>query len=401
MRILMIHNYYGSTAPSGENQVFELEKHLLQSREHEVHEFVRHSDDIRDQGAWGVLKGAISTPWNPFSATAVRRKVEEFRPDVVHVHNTFPLLSPAIFSAIGRRAAKVLTLHNYRLFCPAAIPTRAGRVCTQCMDERRVMPALIHGCYRGSRLATMPLAASVALHRWLGTWQNHVDAFIALTSFQREKMIEAGLPAEKVHVKPNFFAGNPTVIPWSSRRPVVVFLGRLSAEKGITTLVRSWLKWGVSAPELRILGDGPLRDRLKRLVNGKAPVRFLGHVDALAAQDEIARARLLVLPSEWFEGFPMVIREAFALGTPAAVSDIGPLPSIVQEGRNGVVFKPGDSDSLLEVVREVWQQPKCLEAMGRGARQTFERHYTESVNYEQLMAIYEQAMEANREQKGK
>jgi glycosyltransferase involved in cell wall biosynthesis len=401
MRVLLVHNYYGSAAPSGENQVFESEGKLLRQRGHDVSEFIRHSDAIRAKGAWGVLQGALSTPWNSFAAKDIRRKVESTHPDVVHVHNTFPLISPAIFHAIGHRAARVLTLHNYRLFCPAAIPMRAGQVCTDCLDRRSVLPALWHGCYRGSRLSTLPLAANVALHRRLGTWTKQVDAFIALTEFQRELMIKAGLPADLVHVKPNFYPGNPAIVPWADRRPSVVFAGRLSAEKGVLALVRAWLMWGASAPELRIVGDGDLRGELERLTASapEVPIRFLGQLGGVAAQAEIARARLLVLPSEWFEGFPMVVREAFAFGTPAAVSNIGPLPSIVRQGENGVVFAPGDPQSLLAAVRMAWETAGELERLAAGARRSFEALYTEEENYRRLMAIYEQAKDVSSSRK--
>ena len=370
MKVLLVHNYYGSAAPSGENQVFEAEGKLLRERGHAVEGFLRHSDVIRAKGVLGALQGAFSTPWNPFAAKAVRRAVETSHPDVVHVHNTFPLLSPAIFHAIGHRAARVLTLHNYRLFCAAAIPMREGQVCTECLDSRSVLPALQYGCYRNSRVATLPLAANVTLHRHLGTWTKQVDAFIALSEFQRERMIEAGLPAELVHVKPNFYPGNPTVVPWADRRQSVVFAGRLTAEKGVLALVRAWLMWGASAPELRIVGDGGLRKELAQLAATmpQAPIRFLGQLTGTEAQNEIARARLLVLPSEWFEGFPMVVREAFAFGTPAAVSNIGPLPSIVQQGENGVLFSPGNPQSLLQVVRTLWETAGELEQLATGAR---------------------------------
>ncbi|MBK9198592.1 MAG: glycosyltransferase [Betaproteobacteria bacterium] len=183
---------------------------MLQSRGHEVAEFTRHSDEIRGPGVWGSIKGAAATPWNPWSARAIRQAVARFLPDVVHVHNTFPLISPAIFHALaGTGVARVLTLHNYRLFCPAAIPMRAGKVCTDCLDRRSVLPALQHGCYRNSRLATVPLALNVALHRAAGTWAHQVDAFIALTEFQRQRVVDAGLPASRVFVKPNFYPGNP------------------------------------------------------------------------------------------------------------------------------------------------------------------------------------------------
>jgi glycosyltransferase involved in cell wall biosynthesis len=187
------------------------------------------------------------------------------RPDVVHVHNTFPLISPSIFHAIGHRAARVLTLHNYRIFCAAAIPMRHGRVCTECLDSRSVLPSLRYGCYRDSRAATVPLAAGVALHRRLGTWSNHVEAFISLTEFQRELLSWSGLPTAKIRVKPNFYPGRPTVIPWQEREPSVVFAGRLTAEKGVSTLIRAWKLWGEEALQLELVGDGELRPDLEQM----------------------------------------------------------------------------------------------------------------------------------------
>lgn len=398
MKILLAHNFYGSGAPSGENQVYEAEKALLQSRGHEVAEFTRHSDEIRGQGLWGAIKGAAATPWNPWAVRAIRQMVAYFRPDVVHVHNTFPLLSPAIFHALaGTGVARVLTLHNYRLFCPAAIPMRAGKVCTDCLDRRSVLPALQHGCYRNSRLATVPLALNVALHRAAGTWTKEVDAFIALTEFQRQRVVDAGLPASLVHVKPNFYPGNPVVVPWAQRQPYIVFAGRLSAEKGVATLLRAWQQWGAKAPELRVLGGGELRGELERMAAG-LQVRFLGQLSAAEAQQQIAEASLLALPSECFEGFPMVVREAFAFGTPVAVSDLGALPSIVQHGESGVVFKAANPASLQQELRQAWCTPGLLEKLGRGARAAFDANYTEDANYRTMMKIYVNALKRNASQ---
>jgi glycosyltransferase involved in cell wall biosynthesis len=390
VRVLLAHNFYGSGAPSGENQVFELERSLLERRGHAVATFVRHSDEIRSRGWLGLLQGALATPWNPFTTRAVRRAVSEFEPDVVHAHNTFPLISPALFPGVGRRVARVLTLHNYRLFCPAAIPLRDGRPCTECLDRRSVIPALRYGCYRGSRVATVPLALGVALNRSLHLWEKHVEAFIALTEFQREVMVAAGLPPDRVFVKPNFYPGAPKPTPWSERLPYVVFAGRLTVEKGVSTLLEAWALWGDAAPELRVVGDGPLRAALEESARsrGLRQVRFLGQLPPRDAEAEIARAMLVVLPSIWFEGFPMVLREAFAFGTPAAVSEIGPLPGIVQHGRAGVVFRPGDPRSLVETVRRAWEAPQALQAMSAQARAEFETRYSESGNYDTLMRIY-------------
>ena len=387
MRLLLVHNFYASSTPSGENQVFHAERKMLADRGHSVSTFTRHSDEIRQQGMWGLVRGALATPWNPWTTSEVNRVNDQAKPDLIHIHNTFPLISPSIFHAVGRRAARVLTLHNYRLFCPAAIPLRAGKVCTECMDQRSVFPALRHACYRGSRAATFPLAINVALHRWLGTWRDEVDAFIALSDFQKQKMAEAGLPVHKIHVKPNFYPGSPTVVPWAERENYVVFVGRLSAEKGINTLVDAWRQWGPSAPVLRVVGDGPLRAELEAKASG-LPVTFLGQLAADQAQAQIARANLLILPSECFEGFPMVVREAFAFGTPAAVSSIGPLPSVVSHGENGVVFPVSNPGGLVSAVQRAWDRPDELKRLGGNARLAFEALYTESANYEALINIY-------------
>lgn len=396
--MLLLHNFYGSSAPSGENHVFDAERELLRNHGHKVNTLTRHSDELRKKGVWGTVCGAMVTPWNPAMFRAIRKIVDSLRPDVVHVHNTFPLLSPAIFHAIGYRAAKVLTLHNYRLFCPAAIPLRKGRTCTSCLDGGTVIPSLVHGCYRESRLATMPLAASVVLHRMLGTWNKRVDAFVLLSDFQKCIMTKARLPSYLVHVKPNFYPGKPMPVSWERRNSYVVFAGRLTVEKGVISLLRAWQSWGAGAPQLRLVGDGELREELEHMAIG-LPVRFFGQVNGVEAQEQIAGASLLVLPSECFEGFPMVVREAFAFGTPVAVSNIGPLPSIVQRGVSGVVFDPANPDSLLAEVRNAWETPGLLQLLGHGARSEFETKYTEEANYDTLMEIYQQAVKVNNDRK--
>jgi len=353
--------------------------------------FTRHSDEIRNNGFAGMLRGAIATPWNFKMAIAIKKAIADFSPDVIHAHNTFPLISPSIFYAIGKKVARVLTLHNYRLFCPAAIPLRNGKVCIECIENKTVWPSIRYGCYRNSRLATLPLAVSVALHRMLGTWTKHVDAFITLSDFQRTLMASAGLPDERIYVKPNFYPGKPSVVPWGKRGEYVVFVGRLSVEKGVNSLLRAWRLWGIEAPALKLVGAGELRTELEKMVSG-LPVQFIGQVGSSEAQAHIANARLLVLPSECFEGFPMVIREAFAFGTPVAVSNIGPLPSIVQHGKNGVVFEPENPQSLLNTVRTAWETPSLLEELGAGARAEFESQYNEDVNYRSLMDIYEKTI---------
>lgn len=394
MKVLLVHNYYGSGAPSGENVVFDTETELLEQRGHEVRRFLKYSDALRGKGALGVVLGAFSTPWNFWSASEISNEVERFKPDIVHVHNTFPILSPAIFHSMGKSAARVLTLHNYRVFCPAAIPMRGNNVCTECMDNKSSWPAVRYGCYRGSRSATIPMAFSVMLHRFLGTWIHNVEAFIALTDFQKKLLVDAGLPSERVYTKPNFYPGNPVQVPWLTRGNYAIFAGRLSYEKGVSYLIRAWQEWGEAAPELRIIGDGPLKDSLMRLVSERPDVniRMMGQLPAADAERNISEARLLILPSVCFEGFPMVVREAFAFGTPAAVSNIGALPEIVNKNVNGLVFEAGDSTSLCKTVRTVWEQDGTLQELGKGAHAEFLAKYNSDTNYSMLMDIYEKAI---------
>jgi glycosyltransferase involved in cell wall biosynthesis len=403
LKILLAHNFYGSSAPSGENTVYSAEKSLLEAAGHEVVEYTRHSDEIRGQGAWGAMKGAMSTPWNPFAFARVRRTIKRERPDVLHVHNTFPLLSPAIFHSAARSStATVLTLHNYRTVCAAAIPMREGQPCTECLDRRSVTPALRYGCYRQSRLATLPLASMIALHRKLGTWRKHVDAFIALTGFQRDQLVAAGLPPERMHVKPHFYPDPPSPLPWREREAKVVFIGRLGEEKGVRFLIEAWRQWGEQAPQLELIGDGPQRRELEDLaqvMNGK--VRFLGQRPFSETQKRLASAHLLVLPSVCFEGFPMVIREAFAMGVPVAASRLGSMPCLVQDGRNGVLFTPGNAEDLLRQVRGAWGEDDLLARMGAAAREEFDARYTAEANYRMLIDIYQAAIGHRRRMAGR
>jgi len=398
IKITIVHNFYRQGFPSGENSVVFSEMKMLHSEGHKSSIFDRQSDELQFNQFWGALKAGLLTPWNFFTARKFKNSTSFCEPNVVHVHNTFPLISPSVFYAASKRSATVLTLHNYRLLCPAAIPMRHGKVCVECIIKKSVWPAIRHGCYRSSRLATFPLAINVALHRALGTWTRKVDAFIALSDFQRDLMIQGGLPGDKIFVKPNFFPGRPDVVPYEKRGAKVVFVGRLSEEKGVHSLIKAWEQWGVSAPALQVIGEGPLRMELEQ-ASKDLPVEFLGQVSSENTLQAIANAHLLVLPSECFEGFPMVIREAFALGTAVAVSNIGPLPSIVEDGKTGVVFKPADPESLMSVVRSLWEAPDLLQRMGKAARIVFEEKYTEEANYEQLMEIYAQAIK-NAEARG-
>jgi glycosyltransferase involved in cell wall biosynthesis len=397
MKIILAHNYYGSSAPSGENMVFEVEAQLLRHQGHTVIELIRESDEIRSQETLGSIRGAFSTPWNPFSKREAKGLIRRMVPDIFHVHNSFPLLSPSVFYAARKSAtATVLTLHNFRTYCAAGIPMRGERPCTDCLDRRSVVPALRHRCYRGTLAATVPMATMIWLHRRLRTWELQVDAFIALTEFQRDILCGAGLPRELVYVKPHFYPNPPKPLPWAEREAKVLFIGRLGAEKGCHILIEAWSRWGPGVPRLEVIGDGPDRLKLEASVAGAGlgeKVVFRGQLSFQEVQVTLRRAQLLVLPSLCFEGFPMVIREAFALGVPVAGSRLGSMPCLIDEGITGTLFEAGDPNDLLDKVKNAWEATYRLTAWGAAARNEFERKYTAEANYQMLMQTYEKAIE--------
>ncbi|HTZ18245.1 MAG TPA: glycosyltransferase family 4 protein [Dissulfurispiraceae bacterium] len=395
MKILLVHNFYGSAAPSGENAAYEAERDLLKSHGHTVTEFTRHSDDIRKKGFAGEIAGALSTPWNPFSYRRLKAIVKREPPDVMHVHNFFPLISPSVFYAIqNTKTAAVFTLHNYRIFCAAAIPMREDKICTECFDTHSVCPAMKHGCYRDSRAATLPMVAMIALHRNLGTWTRRVDGFIALTEFQRHMLAQAGLPVEKIYVKPHFYPDAPGPVPWAERENKVVYIGRLGREKGVEVLLKAWKLLGGAAPHLEIIGDGPEKERLIASLDlsSENRITFTGQLPFAEAQKRLAGASALILPSLCFEGFPMVIREAFALGVPVMASRIGAIPEIVMDGKNGVLFEAGNAGEMQSIVVQAFKNRDKLQFMSINARQDFEHKYTAEKNLEALINIYQKAI---------
>jgi glycosyltransferase involved in cell wall biosynthesis len=404
MRLLLVHNYYGSSAPSGENIVYEAERDLLRAHGHQVAEFTRTSDELNRNLFPGQLRAGLTAPWNPMALRAVRRAIEHERPDVMHVHNTYPLLSPAIFRAVrGTATATVVTLHNYRYFCASPVLMRQGQPCTLCLDRRSSMLAIRYGCYRGSRAATLPLAVMSALHRRLGTLTKDVDRVVALTSFQKNLLVRAGLAAEGIEVKPHFLAAPPGVRPWADREGEVLYLGRLGPEKGVRALVEAWAGWRDGAPRLDLIGNGPERGALEEAIGRERLGGRVGLQAALpfeAAQDRLANARLLVLPSVCFEGFPLVIREAYAHGVPVAASRLGALPELVREGEAGVLFEPGEPADIQRTVAAAWGNQALLAEMGRRARAEFEAKYTAEIAYRRLMEIYESAITTRRERGG-
>ena len=389
MKILLIHNAYQQRG--GEDAVVTAEARLLEERGHDVIFYLRHNDELRNRGPFGVISAGIETIWAKDSYRELKELLLQEKPEVAHFHNTVPLISPAAYYACSEAGVPVVqTLHNYRLLCPGGQFLRNGQVCEACLGRTVSWPGVAHACYRDSRPATAAVSAMLTVHRILGTWQRKVDVYVALTEFARNKFIQGGLPAERIVVKPNSVdldCGERT-----AGSEYALFIGRHSKEKGLRILIEAWRRWRERIP-LRIVGDGPLRREIEQEAerHGMACISFLGQLPPDETREQMRGARFLLFPSIWYEGFPLTVAEAFACGVPVVCSRLGPLEEIVEDGRTGLHFHAGDPEDLAAKAGWAWTHPAEMEEMGRAARREYESKYTPERNYEALLQIYEQA----------
>lgn len=381
MNVLYVYNYYQN--PGGEDEPFAAEAALLESQGHSVSRYSMHNDAIVGMNPL-VLAGKLI--WNSRSYDEIRRLVKTRQIDVVHFHNTFPLISPAAYYAARKEHARVVhTLHNFRLACPGSFLSRDGRVCEDCVGKAFAWPGVVHKCYRESRVQSAAIAAMVSTHRLAGTWNREIDLYVALSDFAREKFIQAGLPADRIAVKPNFLDRDPGL--GNGGGGYALFVGRLSTNKGIDTLLRAWRSKTSGLP-LRIVGDGPLAGRMQEEAAKGDAVQYLGRLSREAVLALMKEASVLIFPSVWYEGFPMTIVEAFASGLPVIASNLGSMASIVRDGVNGLHFTPGDPEDLAAKVRWICEHPQALPNLRKNARLEFTGKYSAAQNYTQLMRIY-------------
>lgn len=373
-KILVINNAYQQRG--GEDSVVESEIALLRANGHEVATYFRSNDDIATMPALSV---AINTLWSRSAAVDLTQLIISFQPDVIHVHNTLPLISPAIYWTAARAGVPVVqTLHNFRLMCLSALYLREGKICEDCVGH---LPwrGVVHQCYRGSVAASAVLAGMVTLHRSLGTYRKKVSRYIALNNFCKNKFIEGGLPVELIAVKPNFV---DAPLPLNLPRKGILFVGRLSGEKGVESLAKAAAL--LADAQLRIAGEGPQAE----LLDGVPGVARLGRLSSEAVWQEMNSAVALVIPSIWYENFPRTIVEAFASGTPVIASRIGALADIVADGETGLLFEPGNAQDMADKLFWALNHPEQMAEMGCKARLKYEAEFTAEQNYVQLMAIY-------------
>ena len=369
---------------NGEDAVFEAEKALLEHHGHEVITFIEGNARLNGMNSF---KAAVEAVWSLPAKRAIQQLIEETRPQVAHFHNTFLRISPAAYYACKEAGVAVVqTVQNYRLFCPAATLMRGGCVCEDCLGKTFPWPGVFHGCWRDSRPQTLVVATMIATHRLLKTWHQVVDVFVPATEFGRQKLIEGGIPEEKIIVKPNFLYPDPGF--GNHKGQYALFVGRLAPEKGIRTLLEAW-RFFDEVP-LKIVGDGPLMPEVQAFVeeSENVPVEVVGWQSRGEILALMREARFLVFPSGWYEGFPVTIVEALATGLPVVASRLGAMAEIVEDKRTGLLFEPGNPEDLATKVTWAWAHPKEMVEMGREARREYEHKYTAETNYQQLTQIY-------------
>jgi glycosyltransferase involved in cell wall biosynthesis len=388
VKILLAHSFYQH--PGGEDQVVAAEAQLLRDAGHEVVLFERGNSEITKYSALQNATLPARTIWAWDSYGELRSMLRRERPAVAHFHNLLPLISPSAYYACKSEGVPVVqTLHNYRMICPGATLFREGHLCEECVTHPSFAPAIAHGCYRGSRPATAAVAGMILVHRALGTWSREVDCYIALSEFARDKLVRSGLPSEQVVIKPNFLPTDPGV--GNGQRDYALFAGRLVPEKGVDKLLDAWTRCSDPLP-LRIAGDGPLRTTVERVAcRPNSGIEWLGQVPRARILELVKHARFLVFPSEWYEGFPLILAESLACGTPVIAARIGSVPEIIADGITGIHFTAGDTEDLASKIRWACTHPQELAQMGAAARQEFLAKYTAEQNYDFLMGIYQRA----------
>lgn len=388
MRLLVAHNHY--LHPGGEDTVFRSEVSLLRKNGHDVLEYVESNERIK---AMTPIELAVQTIWSAPSYRAVKGILDTHKPEIVHFHNFFPLISPSAYYACHEAGVPVIqSLHNPRLICPAATFYRERKLCTDCLGKFAPWPGIVHACYRNSRLQTAGVTSMLTFHRLIKTWQKMVTAYVVFTDFYRRIFIEGGLPPEKLLVKPHFVDRRMDVKKDPASAPYALFVGRLDPEKGIMTLLEAWKN--LSIP-LKLRASGRLEDYVRNFIrdNNMTNVELIGRLSESDLARLAGNARFLVVPSEgYYETFGMVIIESYSLGVPVLTSNIGVLSELVSDGRTGLHFRAGDPKDMASKAQLLWNNHAESRKMGQMALKEFEAKYTPEINYRQIMKIYKHAI---------
>ncbi|MGB3544520.1 glycosyltransferase family 4 protein [Rubrivirga sp.] len=384
LTVLLVHNFYQKQG--GEDGVFEREGGMLRENGNRVLEYTLHNDDVGDLGKLSLLKRTL---WSDESYRRVKSIVEDENVDVVHVHNTLPLMSPSVFhGAHDGGAATVHSLHNYRLVCPGNLLFRDGKPCRDCVGTSLFLPSIAHACYRDSHTATAAVAGTISYHRRKGTWDRAVDRYIALSEFAKAIFIEGGLPGDRIAVKHNAPGVESGIL---SGGRSVLSVGRLATGKGLGVLLNAWEN-APDLPDLVIAGGGPLAPLVEAASRKDSRIQWLGWQSASEVDRLMGEAMALVMPAMSYEGWPLVVIEAMGRGTPIIATDHGVFPEMIEDGVTGRLFPFGDSAALADSVRKLAEGVRTGQSMREATWATFQRRYAREVNYERLAQIYRDAI---------
>jgi glycosyltransferase involved in cell wall biosynthesis len=393
MRVLVVHNRFRSANPSGEDRVVDQEHAALSCAGHTVERFERHSDDIAHFSPSEKARIPGQMLWSFKAAREFDAVVRNFRPDVVHVHSLFPLISPSVLRACQtNRVPTVVTIHAYDHVCCGGNLFRAGVECRECVGRRLPLPGLFHGCYRDSRLASLPMAVAIVAHRPI--WRSAPDAYIFLSNAQHRELLDLGFPPSRCFVKPNFTTSPPARDPEGD---LVLHLGRLDEGKGIRVLMRAWDRYlsmpGPRALRLAIAGSGPLENDVRAWAFTRPSVEMHGLVSRDRCAELLAQAAAAVVPSEWPEPFGLVVIEAMAAGVAPIATTQGALPELITDQVDGLLYPAGDDASLAMLLQRIQDSPEWFAELGAAAKQTYEQRFSQAVNLLQLEAIYRFAID--------
>ena len=384
MKILYCHNYYRHRG--GEDVSFQTDVEMLRSRGHSVFTFTRDNEDMQGN----QLRMAANAIWNRSCGRELAQMIVDERPDIVHCNNLFPQISVSVYKAAHRHGVPVVqALRNYRPLCANSFLYRNKSLCTKCIGGAASWRSMIHGCYRESRLASAVVVAMQVSQSLAQTHKRYIDAFFTPSEFARSVYIQAGYDPDRIHVRTNFML--PDLGATADKSGPAMFVGRLSDEKGVDTVIDAWNKYQIQIP-LQIIGEGPESESLRIRAQGNRSIEFMGAVPNRDVLTALGRAQFLVMPSRWYETFGRTIAEAFSRGTPVVGSDLGAMAELIKDGVNGYLFAPSDPDHLGRQVRRFLSlSASDRTAMSQAARETYTQRFTAQTSYKQLLGIYESA----------
>lgn len=381
MKVLLIHNYYQKIG--GEDIAYEQEKELLLSQGHTVECFTRHNNNIGD---YSSIKSGLNTIWNFQDQKVIEMKVKVFQPEIVHIHNTFPIISPSVYFAVSKLKVPVIqTIHNFRFFCINGLFFRDDHTCEECTHCFFPFPAIKYQCYRDNRLASVSASSMLFFHNVIRTWKNKIDGIITLSNFSKQKFIDFGFEEKKIYIKKNFLSQEYK--PTMDKDTYGMYAGRITRDKGVLLLLEALNKLANKIPFL-IVGEGDT-ELMLRVEKTQSHIKFLGFKERKNVLNLIRKSAFLVYPSQLYETNPLTIIESLAMGTPVIACDNGSMSEMVDDGKTGLLFKLGSSNDLSEKISWMISHPDERKKMSINARLTYEKQYNEEINYNTLMNIYE------------